>query len=100
MREHGIGTDDKPINPTLYKSGERCIEVGVGARVPDEEVLSNLAGSISRVAQLDLEIRILRIDQHADQVGLGHDRAQKLKPLCAESTGEKVDAREVCAGVV
>ena len=99
-REHRVGTDDKPINPTLYKSGEGCIEVGFGTGVHDEKILSDLAGSSPYVVQLDLEIRILWIEQHADQFGLGHDRAQKLKPLCAESAGRHVHAREVCAGVV
>ena len=99
-KEHRVGTDDKPIDPTLYKSGEGCIEVDLGTRVHDEKILSDLAGSSPYVAHLGLEIRILRIDQHADQFGLGHDRAQKLKPLCAECADKHVHAREVCAGVV
>jgi hypothetical protein len=84
----------------LYKSGEGCIEVGFGTRVHDEKILSDLAGSTPYVAQLDLDIQIRRIDQHANQFGLGHDRSQKLKPLCAECADEKEHAREVCAGVV
>ena len=79
-REQRVGTDDKPIDPTLYKSGEGCIEIGFGTCVYDEKVLSDLAGSGPYVAQLELEIRILRIEQHADQFGLGHDRVQKVKP--------------------
>ena len=72
--KHRVGTDDKPIDPTLHKSGEGCIEVGIGTRVHDEKVLFDRAGSSPHVVQLDLGIRILWIDQHADQFGFWHDR--------------------------
>ena len=40
--------------PTLYKSGEGCIEVGVGARVHDEEdALRNVGlGSLAEIEPL------------------------------------------------
>src|SRR6266446_3731051 len=94
-KEKRIGFDQCRFDFFLNESRKGCIEVALGAGPDDNELLSKLLRRCLCVSRGGLGIWIVRVHQHTDHSGGGHQFAQQLQSFCDREDHKKADAREI-----
>jgi hypothetical protein len=75
--EERIGTDHERADPLLRERREGGVDLGIHGGGQYQSSLPDLARCLLYVFQLGIGIRVLRIQQHGDQISLGNAFAQK-----------------------
>src|SRR6266702_1342206 len=98
--EERIRADDERASMQLDEGGESDVDLAFGAGLQDRKLHPLRARRflhVSYYALYALGIRIVRVDEQGDHLGLGNQLGKQLEPLGRQLAGEDADAREVAA---
>ena len=95
--EERIGADDERAGLQLDEGCESGVDLAFGAGLQDRELHPLRARRFLHVSDDALGIRIVRVHEQGDHLGLGNQLGQQLEPLRHQLDGEDAEAREVAA---
>ena len=95
--EEWVGADDQRAGLKLDERGEGGVDLALGAGLQDRELHPLRARRFLHVSDHGLGIRIVRVHEESDHLGLGDQLGQQLEPLGHQLRGQNADAREVAA---
>src|SRR6516225_12354957 len=98
MGEHERpGADEQRASPAFDERCKRGLDIGIAARVDDDELLPDRLRRALHLSALRLGVGGVRIDKHRNRSRGGHDLAQQLKSFRSQYAGEKDYAGDVAA---
>src|SRR6516162_3762508 len=98
MGEHERpGADEQRASPAFDERCKRGLDIGIAARVDDDELLPDRLRRALHLSALRLGVGGVGIDKHRNRCRGGHELAQQLKSLRSQYAGEKDYAGDVAA---
>src|SRR2546430_2088053 len=95
-----IAGDVKGSGPLLDEVCECRVDLAFGAGAKHNELQTERSRRGLGLIELQLGIRIVRIEEHSDDAGVGNDLVQQLQSLRREQIGEEGYTRDIAAGAV
>src|ERR1700722_5234709 len=90
-----ISAHQQRIRSSLSERRKCLIDFTVAARIQDNDVPPDRAGSILDLTNLHFTNLTARVHEKSNQARLGNQLAQQVKPLRPERGGEHVEARDI-----
>src|SRR6516165_2084771 len=90
-----IVANNERRRPLLNNGCKRYVDVAFTAGVDNENLLSDFSCSLLRISQSCLQIRIVRVEEHGNDLCSGHELTHQLQPLRQHFAGKIGYPREV-----